>query len=183
MRFQETGLRRRAQPCEGPNWLSVLLAPVSYSTTSKFARCTTRCALCIEWGGDTEQGEDREKHGESPTIESCDIRYKKWGTRLVVPKPKSAEATGNQRPCYGGRTRARTWDPLIKSQLLYQLSYAPERRSKPCEAGRLAKRSGDGKRYGEGFPSLPPAPPGMRKAAGFQRLFRVIIRRTQAIAG
>jgi hypothetical protein len=25
----------------------------------------------------------------------------------------------------GGRTRARTWDPLIKSQLLYQLSYAP----------------------------------------------------------
>ncbi len=24
---------------------------------------------------------------------------------------------------YGGRTRARTWDPLIKSQLLYQLSY------------------------------------------------------------
>src|SRR5205085_12009435 len=26
---------------------------------------------------------------------------------------------------HGGRTRARTWDPLIKSQLLYQLSYAP----------------------------------------------------------
>ena len=26
----------------------------------------------------------------------------------------------------GGRTRARTLDPLIKSQLLYQLSYAPE---------------------------------------------------------
>ncbi len=25
----------------------------------------------------------------------------------------------------GGRTRARTWDPLIKNQLLYQLSYAP----------------------------------------------------------
>jgi hypothetical protein len=28
-------------------------------------------------------------------------------------------------PSNGGRTRARTWDPLIKSQLLYQLSYAP----------------------------------------------------------
>src|SRR5689334_320995 len=27
----------------------------------------------------------------------------------------------------GGRTRARTWDPLIKSQLLYQLSYASTR--------------------------------------------------------
>lgn len=31
----------------------------------------------------------------------------------------------------GGRTRARTWDPLIKSQLLYQLSYAPEPGSWP----------------------------------------------------
>ena len=26
----------------------------------------------------------------------------------------------------GGRTRTRTVDPLIKSQLLYQLSYAPK---------------------------------------------------------
>ena len=26
---------------------------------------------------------------------------------------------------FGGRSRARTCDPLIKSQLLYQLSYAP----------------------------------------------------------
>jgi hypothetical protein len=26
----------------------------------------------------------------------------------------------------GGRTRTRTLDPLIKSQLLYQLSYAPD---------------------------------------------------------
>jgi hypothetical protein len=25
----------------------------------------------------------------------------------------------------GGRSRTRTYDPLIKSQLLYQLSYAP----------------------------------------------------------
>jgi hypothetical protein len=38
-------------------------------------------------------------------------------------KPRSLGASllsGN-----GGRTRARTWDKLIKSQLLYQLSYAP----------------------------------------------------------
>ena len=32
----------------------------------------------------------------------------------------------------GGRSRARTYDPLIKSQLLYQLSYAPL----PCAAHR-----------------------------------------------
>ena len=29
----------------------------------------------------------------------------------------------------GGRTRTRTWDPLIKSQLLYHLSYAPRWRA------------------------------------------------------
>ena len=41
----------------------------------------------------------------------------------------------------GGRTRARTWDPLIKSQLLYQLSYAPglHRRGVPLCEVRLAK--------------------------------------------
>jgi hypothetical protein len=39
---------------------------------------------------------------------------------------------GNENPrryqvieVFGGRTRTRTLDPLIKSQLLYQLSYAP----------------------------------------------------------
>ncbi len=32
----------------------------------------------------------------------------------------SLDGSGN-----GGRSRARTYDPLIKSQLLYQLSYAP----------------------------------------------------------
>ena len=44
---------------------------------------------------------------------------------------------------FGGRTRARTWDPLIKSQLLYQLSYAPGLPSTglaPLGAGHLAKR-------------------------------------------
>ena len=41
---------------------------------------------------------------------------------------------------YGGRTRARTWDPLIKSQLLYQLSYA----SVPCgKAGDLEADGGE----------------------------------------
>ena len=36
----------------------------------------------------------------------------------------------------GGRTRARTWDPMIKSYLLYQLSYAPGSWSgKPSQEG------------------------------------------------
>jgi hypothetical protein len=37
----------------------------------------------------------------------------------------------------GGRTRARTWDPLIKSQLLYQLSYASESDFKPDRIRRF----------------------------------------------
>ena len=36
-----------------------------------------------------------------------------------------AALRGLPRDC-GGRTRTRTLDPLIKSQLLYQLSYAPD---------------------------------------------------------
>src|SRR3984957_7279253 len=45
----------------------------------------------------------------------------------------------------GGRTRARTWDPLIKSQLLYQLSYAPGTSPETATARgrRLAKRPRD----------------------------------------
>jgi hypothetical protein len=42
-----------------------------------------------------------------------------------MPEGWLAETWLAQRVKIGGRTRARTWDPLIKSQLLYQLSYAP----------------------------------------------------------
>jgi hypothetical protein len=58
----------------------------------------------------------------------------------------------------GGRTRARTWDPLIKSQLLYQLSYAPETRARESfgKAGRLAKRPPDVQQSGPIFPRLQP---------------------------
>src|SRR5271165_747736 len=47
--------------------------------------------------------------------------------------------------CFGGRTRIRTLDPLIKSQLLYQLSYAPaylrEATYNPARAACLRLRS------------------------------------------
>jgi hypothetical protein len=44
-----------------------------------------------------------------------------------LPTERSALGHSFGKPLisFGGRTRARTWDPLIKSQLLYQLSYAP----------------------------------------------------------
>jgi hypothetical protein len=50
-----------------------------------------------------------------------------------------AGSAGASQPFHliGGRTRARTLDPLIKSQLLYQLSYAPEASSfVPSPIGR-----------------------------------------------
>src|SRR5260370_34885108 len=40
-----------------------------------------------------------------------------------MKKPRKSGASVSSG--HGGRTRARTWDPLIKSQLLSQLSYAP----------------------------------------------------------
>ena len=41
-------------------------------------------------------------------------------------RPNRQDDSFNLYRCFdGGRTRARTLDPLIKSQLLYQLSYAP----------------------------------------------------------
>src|SRR4051794_34381576 len=59
----------------------------------------------------------------------------------------------------GGRTRARTWDPMIKSHLLYQLSYAPgSRPGKPSQEGRrLAKRPADVQQGDRVFPVVPAA--------------------------
>src|SRR6185436_844985 len=64
--------------------------------------------------------------------------------------------TGKVLERLGGRTRARTWDPMIKSHLLYQLSYAPG-----CGSGkalargrRLAKRPRDVQQTGASFPGL-----------------------------
>src|SRR5258705_13618547 len=71
----------------------------------------------------------------------------------------------------GGRTRARTWDPLIKSQLLYQLSYAPGRARKAFARGRrLAKRPPNVQQTGGIFPGHRHGHSN-EKAAGIQRLF------------
>ncbi len=47
----------------------------------------------------------------------------KSGTNWLLEGRKSPQVIEK----FGGRTRTRTLDPLIKSQLLYQLSYAPHR--------------------------------------------------------
>jgi hypothetical protein len=76
----------------------------------------------------------------------------------------------------GGRTRARTWDPLIKSQLLYQLSYAPGSASGRAyaRAGRLAKRPPDVQQRTETFPRadrVPAKRKSRRIPAAFSALF------------
>ncbi len=71
----------------------------------------------------------------------------KWSGPSYKPAKPREDRTANVRRCNtnginrgdGGRTWARTKDPLIKSQLLYQLSYAsipnwPEQRSGRAEA-------------------------------------------------
>ena len=53
----------------------------------------------------------------------------------VVGRPGPLKLPLAEIPCRdGGCSRIRTYDPLIKSQLLYQLSYAPA----PVERGRLS---------------------------------------------
>ena len=46
---------------------------------------------------------------------------RQWGSNLIQMHPIAYVSLEK----VGGRTGARTPDPLIKSQLLYQLSYAP----------------------------------------------------------
>src|SRR5258708_10357719 len=69
---------------------------------------------------------------------ACSLPWPSWTVtgRLRPPclwmkKPRKSGASVSSG--HGGRSRARTYDPLIKSQLLYQLSYAPHR----PEAARL----------------------------------------------
>ena len=58
-----------------------------------------------------------------------------------VNGPLSGSTTQRSFKACGGRTRTRTLDPLIKSQLLYQLSYAPGADKASAQAGRaVAKR-------------------------------------------
>jgi hypothetical protein len=60
----------------------------------------------------------------------------------------------------GGRTRTRTWDPLIKSQLLYQLSYAPRTRVGSCSKA-FPTSPGRGKLRPRARALLPLALPGV----------------------
>ncbi len=64
----------------------------------------------------------------------------------------------------GGRSRNRTYDPLIKSQLLYHLSYAP------WERGRFIPREGPGYKSGSVPPDRDHRPPnGSGRGTGGQR--------------
>ena len=64
-------------------------------------------------------------------------------------------------PENGGCSRIRTYDPLIKSQLLYQLSYAPAPEGQgPGEGAEHTRNCFDGKpRSPRRFPAASPPPP------------------------
>ena len=67
-------------------------------------------------------------------VACCMFRYALFMGMTVGMVSTISEALQNKKPAIacgvkvwdGGRARARTVDPLIKSQLLYQLSYAPK---------------------------------------------------------
>ncbi len=62
----------------------------------------------------------------------------RFGGRAWEGRPRRVPLCSKPVGRHGGRTRARTWDPLIKSQLLYQLSYAPSGTSRPLGGVAIA---------------------------------------------
>ena len=98
-----------------------------------------------------------ERHSENILKSSHGVRrptIKNVARDPFCSRPSSREAIGKKGFLLGGRTRARTWDPLIKSQLLYQLSYAPGAWDRKAFASgrRLAKPPPD---VQQGSPSFP----------------------------
>src|SRR6185312_12070561 len=72
----------------------------------------------------------------------------------------------------GGRTRARTWDPMIKSHLLYQLSYAPGTgRESLRNSGSFSKATSRCPASQRGFPGGRVRQPNRKKPPDFGRLF------------
>src|SRR6266853_2245403 len=88
-------------------------------------------------------------------------------------KVEGTDLTPKMIDLLGGRTRTRTWDPLIKSQLLYQLSYAPGMPPRsPARAASCSKASshcpGKGRNGSirDGFRSSPRGAPPRRSRRG-----------------
>ena len=94
----------------------------------------TPCSVCFYRGGRT--GTPSAKKFACGSIVTILVRYRFQNLLLVEPLQLSLQkgfrpvcAAQKNTPCSvcfyrGGRTGTRTLDPLIKSQLLYQLSYA-----------------------------------------------------------
>jgi hypothetical protein len=57
--------------------------------------------------------------------EPCYANSVIWAEAQITSPPDLCGCLFDVRGLFGGRTRARTWDPLIKSKLLYQISGAP----------------------------------------------------------
>src|SRR5262249_29681859 len=70
-------------------------------------------ARYIEWGEDTEKGKAAQQSGCNLAMF---VHTKNVARDPLCSWPQFGEAIGKEGFFLGGRTRARTWDPLIKSQ-------------------------------------------------------------------
>jgi hypothetical protein len=100
--------------CDEQSRFSDLLAQLSYSTTSTQSTCPIGSARCIEWGEDAETKETPNSNlaVRRPTAENV-------GRDPLWSRPPPQEVVGKYVFLLGGRTRARTWDPLIKSRRVF----------------------------------------------------------------
>ncbi len=108
---------------------------------------------------------------------ACPIARRHARTPRLDEKPNSTHSAVRPDCCddgFGGRSRARTYDPLIKSQLLYQLSYAPHRAR---DVGGLAARVKVGRWVGP-WPCCAAASAEQGATGMAKEGFRVVRRRT-----
>ena len=78
--------------------------------------------------------------GPSPrpgALDPVQLRQARAGARSALLPARGRGGKSVRKTGSGGRSRARTYDPLIKSQLLYQLSYAPPRNGALPEEARV----------------------------------------------
>jgi hypothetical protein len=94
------------------------------------ARCAQRRAQAESaWRSRSAERQDFRDRAVPQRVLNCGSPIRRGSTTLkpnIKPLCDGLVRKGEKRSrINGGRTRTRTWDPLIKSQLLYQLSYAP----------------------------------------------------------
>ena len=142
-------MKNQTNPMQRPNCQPPALNRCrKCGATRRDAECTAARPVAVHprasETGPTRAGDSQKRRwpsdenslaGLPPPAPCSTISIEQLICRTVVPRDATRTSTKHgdefklliSLDVFGGRSRARTYDPLIKSQLLYQLSYAPSR--------------------------------------------------------